>query len=156
MAKNSVLNNTTDALPSGLSGTYKILDTLETFEVSSREIGAIDGSNSKVTERYSGLAAEALAVVKTVPARSADAKDEVLAQCLDSWGTALDETVNAAFKTADKSVKALIATWSMYLNVLRDADEALYYLIYARNPAAVGEHTIELYKGATLLIGGEK
>ncbi|MBR5009988.1 MAG: Cna B-type domain-containing protein, partial [Clostridia bacterium] len=151
-----VLNTAPAQKPSSLTGKYAALDTSETFDVSSREIGTLDGSDCKVTERYSGLAAEALAAAKTMPDQSADAKGEVPAQGLDNWETALDETVNAAFKNADKSAKALIAAWSMYLNVLRDADEALYTLLYSKYPSVVDEHIMDLYKEAALLIGGMK
>ncbi|MBR6008171.1 MAG: hypothetical protein IK056_03680, partial [Clostridia bacterium] len=151
-----VLNTAPAQKPSSLTGKYAALDTSETFDVSSREIGTLDGSDCKVTERYSGLAAEALAAAKTMPDQSADAKGEVPAQGLDNWETALNETVNAAFKNADKSAKALIAAWSMYLNVLRDADEALYTLLYSKNPSVVDEHIMDLYKEAALLIGGMK
>ncbi len=140
-------------LPSSLLGEYAVLDASGTFDISGRVIGALDGSDSEVTERYAGPAAEAMAGTRALLDQAQDGQAEGLfTQAAELWKSALDEKVNAAYKAADKSVKPLVANWSMLLNILCDADSELYSLLYPTKPYIVEEHVMDLYKDAVLTI----
>ena len=116
-------------LPSSLLGGYETLDASESFEVSGRKVGALNGCNSEVVEHYAGQAAE-------------------------YWKTAVDDTVSAVYRTAGREIRTLIAAWSMSLNYLCESDIKLYSLIYSADPDAAQEHMMDLYRNAALLIGG--
>ncbi|MBR7041788.1 MAG: hypothetical protein IKI24_08160, partial [Clostridia bacterium] len=53
-------------LPSSLLGGYETLDASESFEVSGRKVGALNGCNSEVVEHYAGPAAEAMAKTRAL------------------------------------------------------------------------------------------
>ena len=140
-------------LPSSLLGGYEALDASENFDVSGRFIGALTGSNSEVAEHYAGLAADAMADTRALLDKYADGQtDGVFAQSAEYWKSALDETVNSAYRAAVKGTKPLIATWNMALNMLCDADGELYTQLYFTDPAAAEEHIMDLYREAALLL----
>ncbi|MBR6008835.1 MAG: hypothetical protein IK056_07085, partial [Clostridia bacterium] len=140
-------------LPSSLLGVYEELDASESFDAGGREIGALTGSNSEVVEHYSGHAAKAMADTRALLDKYADGQtDGVFAQSAEYWKSALDGTVNSAYKAAEKSTKPLIATWSLELNMLCDADEELYTQLYFTDPAVAKEHIMDLYREAALLL----
>ena len=100
-----------------------------------------------------GSAAEAMAGTRALLNQAQDGQTEGLfTQAAELWKSALDEKVNAAYKAADKSVKPLVANWSMVLNILCDADSGLYSLLYPTKPYIVEEHVMDLYKDAVLTI----
>jgi hypothetical protein len=138
-------------LPSSLLGGYETLDASESFEVSGRKVGALNGCNSEVVEHYAGPAAEAMA--KTRALLDTDANG-AFAQAAEYWKTAVDDTVSAVYRTAGREIRTLIAAWSMSLNYLCESDIKLYSLIYPADPAAAQEHMMDLYRNAALLIGG--
>ena len=141
-------------MPSSLSGTYKTMETPGTFDACARGIGALNGSDSEVTELYAGSAAEAMAATRRLADKEFDAQDEVFAQGLDNWRSALESIANPAYLEADPETQALIAAWRLTLIDLCDADENLFSLLYSANPAVTKEHIMDLYKEAALLIGG--
>ncbi|MBR7040576.1 MAG: Cna B-type domain-containing protein [Clostridia bacterium] len=138
-------------LPSSLMGGHETLDASESFEVSGRKVGALNGCNSEVVEHYAGPAAEAMA--KTRALLDTDANG-AFAQAAEYWKTAVDDTVSAVYRTAGREIRTLIAAWSMSLNYLCESDIKLYSLIYPADPDAAQEHMMDLYRNAALLIGG--
>ena len=136
-------------LPSSLLGKYTVLEAYGAFDISGREISGLDGSDSEVTERYAGLAAETMAGTRALLDQAQAVQTESLfVQAAQQWKSALDEKVDAA----DKNANPFITTWSMLLDGLCDADSQLYSLLYLTKPYIVEEHVMDLYKDAVLLI----
>ena len=148
-----VMNTAPIRLPSSLLGKYEIPEASESFTVSGREIGALNGSDCEVKENYAGPATRAMADTRALlDTAEAAQTDGVFVQAAVCWKSALDETVNTVYKAAGRDTRTLIAAWSMSLDYLCETDERLYSLFYSAKSEAVQEHIMDLYKDATLLI----
>ncbi len=149
-----MIHTAPDDLPSSLAGGWAMFDRAETYEVSSREIGSLAGSDSKVIDHYAADAAEALANTKALLNASRSYNwDEAFHQSMSYWQGALDGQVNEIYMAAAKEQKKLIATWRKSLDALRKADRNFCEIIYEENPAAVEELLMDLYKDAVVFAG---
>ena len=144
-----------DALPSSLTGIYEITGASESFDACGVSIGPLSGSESIVTEYYSGIARKAFTETgyfyENLPAAQAET---FFLRGTAVWSGALDETVRTVYRSAGADIRPLIAAWSMALTYLCEADEKLYTMFYPSDPAPVKEHTMDLYREAALLLGG--
>ncbi|MBR6009060.1 MAG: hypothetical protein IK056_08235 [Clostridia bacterium] len=147
-----MLNTAPEELPWSLTGDWAEYDAFEVYQASSREIGYLSGSESKVTERYAGEAARALAETrKLLDASSSYVRDDVFAQGLNYWISALDDKVNPAYKAADKETRKLIAAWRKSLDSLCDKEEVFLKMLYPFDGETLNEQLMNLYKDAALM-----
>ena len=150
-----VMRTAPDALPSSLTGIYEITGASESFDACGVSIGPLSGSESIVTEYYSGIARKAFTETgyfyENLPAAQAET---FFLRGTAVWSGALDETVRTVYRSAGADIRPLIAAWHMALTYLCEADEKLYTMFYPSDPAPVKEHIMDLYREAALLIGG--
>ena len=144
-----ILHTLPAELPGSIVGSHREVINGEACDVSAREIGALKGADSKVTERYAGGEARAL---KDVRAMLAEAKthsyDEVFYRGQRAWQIALDAAANTAYKNADRETRKKIIAWRTALDTLYAAEQPLLELIYPSGNATVQETLMNLYKDA--------
>ena len=145
-----MLRTAPSALPDSIQG-RSALPSEAQYDECAREFGPLNGSDSEVTvrlnESLSGTLEQALATVSgTKPYAAAQALVQTQAQ----WQMALDKTVNAAYKAADKETRQTIAAWRKQLDQLLTAREALLAALYPNSPATVQEALANLYRDAAI------
>ena len=144
-----ILHTLPAELPGSIVGSHREVINGEACDASAREIGALKGADSQVTERYAGAEARAL---KDVRAMLAEAKthsyDEVFYRGQRAWQIALDAAVNGAYKNADRETRKKIIAWRTALDTLYAAEQPLMELIYPSENATVQETLMNLYKNA--------
>ena len=144
-----ILHTLPAELPGSIVGSHREVINGEACDASAREIGALKGADSQVTERYAGAEARAL---KDVRAMLAEAKthsyDEVFYRGQRAWQIALDAAVNGAYKNADRETRKKIIAWRTALDTLYAAEQPLMELIYPSGNATVQETLMNLYKNA--------
>ena len=125
-----------------------------------RVIGLFDGGN-EVTDTYAGADARALKDVKDLlKAAKSYNFDEVFerGQIIDEvfergqiiWQAALDESVNAIYKAADRETRKQIAAWRISLDNLYTGERPMLEMLYPDNDTAVEEILMNLYRDTTL------
>ena len=135
-----------DGLPDSIVGAIEILNG-ETHEATLREIGALNGSDSAVTETYAGAAARTLKDIRTMLAGAKSYNyGDVFERGQRSWQIALDNVVNTVYKTADKETRKLIIAWRTALDTLYKAEKPLLEMLYPDNDTTVWEELMNLYK----------
>ena len=66
------------------------------------------------------------------------------------WQAALDESVNAIYKAADRETRKQIAAWRISLDNLYTGERPMLEMLYPDNDAAVEEILMNLYRDTTL------
>ena len=119
----------------------------ETYEETIREIGALNGSDSPVTETYAGAAARTLKDIRTMldGAKSYN-YGKVFEGGQRNWQIALDNTVNTIYRAANKDTRKLIIAWRTALDTLYKAEKPLLEMLYPDNDTNVWEELMNLYK----------
>ena len=144
-----IVRTAPDTLPGSLLGEHEKLSGSPAYETSSRETGALNGSDCTVTERYdargAGALADTLALLNTV-----DSFDKAFTTGRVFWQMALDDTVRPLYKAADEAQQKLIATWRILLDRRASADGALLGILYQQNYRTIAEAVMDLYKDAAL------
>ncbi len=119
----------------------------EMYEATIREIGALNGSDSPVTETYAGAAARTLKDIRTMlDGEKSYNYGHVFEYGQRSWQIALDNTVNTVYKAADKDTRKLIISWRTALDTLYKAEKSLLEMLYPDNDTTVWEELMNLYK----------
>ncbi len=138
-------------LPSSLAGDYAVDSLLTPAQNEAvRVIGALSGSDSEVTETYSGPSARALNdVVELLQSASPYDADDVFARGQILWQCALDEHVNPVHRAAGKEERKLIAAWRVSLDSVLTAQRPFLELLYRDNGEVVEETLMNLYKNAS-------
>ncbi len=142
-------------LPAGLPGSIvdsrNMLSGGEASEKTIREIGALRGSDSAVTELYAGAEARALNDVRNLLDETGKAYyGEAFVRGQRIWQVALDASVNGMYKAADKDARKLIIAWRTALDTLYAAEKPLMEMLYPDSNATVQEELMNLYKDAAL------
>ncbi len=141
-----VIHTLPDKLPDSIVGAAEI-QSGKTYEATLREIGALNGSDSAVTETYAGAAARTM---KDIRAMLAGAKScnygDVFERGRQNWQMTLDNAVNIAYKAADKDTRKLIIAWRTALDTLYEAEKTLLEMLYPGNDTTVWEELMNLYK----------
>ena len=141
-----VIHTLPDELPDSIVGAIEIHHG-ETHEATLREIGALNGSDSAVTETYAGAAARTLKDIRTMLAGAKSYNyGDVFERGQRSWQIALDNVVNTVYKTADKETRKLIIAWRTALDTLYEAEKPLLEMLYPDNDTTVWEELMNLYK----------
>lgn len=138
-------------LPDSLLGNYARMFGGDSYEVSSREIAALEGSDSPVTERYDAALSRTLGeVVDTVQGTGSAGQANAFVIAQRQWQIALDSIVNAYYKAADKETRKLIAGNRVMLDQVFAARKDLLTLLYENAPQVSEEALMNLYKNAAL------
>ena len=141
-----VIHTLQDGLPDSIVGAIEILNG-ETHEATLREIGALNGSDSAVTETYAGAAARTLKDIRTMLAGAKSYNyGDVFERGQRSWQIALDNVVNTVYKTADRETRKLIIAWRTALDTLYEAEKPLLEMLYPDSDTTVWEELMNLYK----------
>jgi hypothetical protein len=149
------LHTVPNALPSSLAGDYaQMMGTMGATETV-RVFGALDGTDSEVTETYAGAAMKAQNdVIDLLSSAKSYNADDVFARGQQLWQVALDNEVNPVYEAADKEQRTLIALWRIALDSLSAAEKPFLELLYAGNDNAIEETLMNLYKDAALTAAG--
>ena len=141
-------------LPSSLAGDYaQMMGGMEADDTA-RVFGALDGTDSEVTETYAGAALKAQSdVIDLLSSAKSYNADDVFARGQQLWTSALDNEVNPVYEAADKEQRKLIATWRISLDTLYAAEKDFLALLYEGNDETQEELLMELYKDAAIMAG---
>ena len=147
----SMANTAPETLPDSLlNGMDNIKAGNTNADATGRVIGLFEGEN-EVTDTYAGADARALKGVKDL---LFDAKsynyDEVFERGQIIWQAALDESVNAIYKAADRETRKQIAAWRISLDNLYTGERPMLEMLYPDNDAAVEEILMNLYRDTAL------
>ena len=147
----SMANTAPETLPDSLAnGMNGILGDNPDVTATGRVIGLFDGKN-EVTDTYAGADARALKDVKDLlKAAKSYNLDEVFERGQIIWQAALDESVNAIYKAADRETRKQIAAWRISLDNLYTGERPMLEMLYPDNDAAVEEILMNLYRDTTL------
>ena len=119
-----------------------------------RVFGALDGTDSEVTETYAGAALKARNdVIDLLHSAKSYNADDVFARGQQLWQVALDNEVNPIYEAADGEQRILIATWRISLDTLYESEKTFLGLLYEGNDETQEEQLMELYKDAVILAG---
>ena len=144
-----IIRTAPDTLPGSLLGEHEKLSGSPAYETSSRETGALNGSDCTVTERYdargAGALADTLALLNTV-----DSFDKAFTTGQVFWQMALDDTVRPLYEAADDARQKLIAVWRILLDRRASTDGSLLGILYQQNYRTIAEAVMDLYKDAAL------
>ena len=141
-----VIHTLQDGLPDSIVEAIEIRNG-ETYEETIRKIGALNGSDSPVTETYAGAAARTLKDIRTMlDGEKSYNYGHVFEYGQRSWQIALDNTVNTVYKAADKDTRKLIIAWRTALDTLYKAEKPLLEMLYLDNDTTVWEELMNLYK----------
>ena len=138
------------ALPDSLTGRYSRLEGSVPAERYSRTIGAMDGSDSPLTEVYDASGARTLEQVTEVVASAsgAEGRATAFAQAQRLWQIALDRVVTVAYRAADAEQRKAIAACRVTLDRLYSARKDLLAVLYRGAPDVAAEVLSNLYKNA--------
>ena len=141
-----IIHTLPEELPNSIIGAIEFHDG-KAYEATLREIGALNGSDSEVSEQYAGAAARTLTDIRNMlDAAKSYNFDEVFARGQRNWQIALDNTVNSVYKAADKETRRLIITWRTALDTLYTAETTLMEMLYPENDTAAQEELMNLYR----------
>ena len=144
-----MIHTASDTLPSSLTKAFSGKLNGTEHDVTMREIGALEGSDSDVIELYAGTAARAYEGTLDLlhEAKTYD-RNDVFLRAQAFWQAALDEKVNATYAAADRDQRKLIALWRTSLDALLTAERPLLELLYPDNAAQTEEALMDLFKEA--------
>ena len=138
-------------LPDSLLGNYARMIGGESYDISSREIGPLAGSDSEMTERYDTAFARTLGdVLDTVRGTVSAGRANAFIQAQRQWQMALDGKVNAVYKAASREDRKLIAGWRIMLDQVYAARTEMLDMLYGAAPEVGEEVLMNLYKNAAL------
>ena len=138
-------------LPDSLLGNYARMIGGESYDISSREIGPLAGSDSEMTERYDAAFARTLGdVLDTVRGTVSAGRANAFIQAQRQWQMALDGKVNAVYKAASREDRKLIAGWRIMLDQVYAARTEMLDMLYGAAPEVGEEVLMNLYKNAAL------
>ena len=141
-----IIHTLPEELPNSIIGAIEFHDG-KAYEATLREIGALNGSDSEVSEQYAGAAARILTDIRNMLDAAKNYNfDEVFARGQRNWQIALDNTVNSVYKAADKETRRLIITWRTALDTLYTAETTLMEMLYPDNNTAAQEELMNLYR----------
>ena len=136
-------------LPSSIVGSYAKMSNSSAYDATARVVSALQGSDSKITEQYSGAEARALADVISLLAETRKADfGSAFVRAQRIWQVALDSSVNEIYKAADKETRKKIIAWRTALDTLVSAEAPLMEMLYPDSSATVQETVMNLYKDA--------
>ena len=142
-----------ERLPDSLLNGYALAN--DSNGIPGREIGALDGSDAALAERFTAPGAKTLRAViglmdglKDIPARV-----DAFAKAQAAWQTSLDRVVNTAYKAADKEGRKAIAGSRKALDLMIDAHRGMLQMLYAEAPDVAEEAAASLYRNALLDAG---
>lgn len=145
-----MLRTAPSALPDSIQD-CSALPSEAQYDKCAREFGPLNGSDSEVTVRLNESLSDTLEqALATVNGTKPYAAAQALVQTQAQWQMALDKTVNAAYKAADKETRQTIAAWRKQLDQLLTAREALLTALYPNSPATVQEALANLYRDAAI------
>ncbi len=140
-----------DALPDSILSDYASIANSRAAEATSRTFGKLDGSDCHVTVRLDAELTEtmgnALSIVRGAKGEYA-AKAYVTAQ--SQWQMALDATVNATYKAADRDARKLISAWRKALDQVIQARRELLKALYGDHDEIIEEVIANLYRDAAI------
>ena len=144
-------------LPSSILGSYAHLMNAPA-EKCGREIGALNGSDAVMTERYDAAhGADMAEVIRLAQsAKYGPAQENAFSQAQRRWQMALDGVVNLQYKAADKETRKLIAAARVALDNVYAARKPLLDFLYPGAPETVAEALSGLYKDALIDACGNK
>ena len=147
----NILHTAPAKLADSLTGTYQSLSASAAYDRSVREIGALQGADSPMTEHYDAAYGRALAGIRTrISQTGGSARTGAFLQAQRDWQLTLDAIVNANYKAADQEGKKAIAACRMLLDKVYEARKGLMDLLYADAPEVAAEIVSNLYRNAIL------
>ena len=142
-----------ERLPDSLLNGYALAN--DSNGIPGREIGALDGSDAALAERFTAPGAKTLRAViglmdglKDIPARV-----DAFVKAQAAWQTSLDRVVNTGYKAADKEGRKAIADSRKALDLMIDAHRGMLQMLYAEAPDVAEEAAASLYRNALLDAG---
>ena len=142
-----------ERLPDSLLNGYALAD--DKGGIPGREIGALDGSDAALTERFTAPGARTLSAVKELMGglKTTDARVNAFVMAQAAWQTGLDRVVNTGYKAADKEGRKAIAGCRKALDLMIAAHKGVLEMLYAEAPDAAEEAAASLYRNALLDAG---
>ena len=147
------IHTTPERLPDSLLNGYMLAD--DKGGNPGREIGALDGSDAALTERFTAPGAKTLGAVVELMGGLKDTPERVNAFVMAqaAWQTSLDRVVNTGYKAADKEGRKAIAGSRKALDLMIDAHRGVLQMLYAEAPDMAEEAAASLYRNALLDAG---
>ncbi len=144
-----MMHTAPDALPDSLTGGYAKSAGGTASEKFIREIGPLQGADSKVTERYDAHCADVLRdTMSILNAAKESERTKAFIRCQQIWQIALDEVVNAEYLAADADGKKLIAASRIMLDKMYEARKEILEILYNSAPGVSAEILMNLYRNA--------
>lgn len=142
-----------ERLPDSLLNGYALAD--DKGGIPGREIGALDGSDAALTERFTAPGARTLSAVKELMGglKTTAARVNAFVMAQAAWQTGLDRVVNTGYKAADKEGRKAIAGCRKALDLMIAAHKGVLEMLYAEAPDAAEEAAASLYRNALLDAG---
>ena len=142
-----------ERLPDSLLNGYTLAD--DKGGIPGREIGALNGSDAALAERFAAPGAKTLGAVvelmgglKNIPARV-----NAFVKAQAAWQTSLDRVVNTGYKAADKEGRKAIAGSRKALDLMIAAHRGVLEMLYAEAPDVAEEIAASMYRNALLDAG---
>ncbi len=142
-----ILHTLPAELPGSIVGSHREVINGQQWDQSVREIGALNGADSTVTETYAGAEARTLKDIRTMLAGAKSYNyGDVFERGRRSWQITLDNAVNISYKAADKEARKRIIAWRTALDTLYEAEKPLLEMLYPDSDTTVWEELMNLYK----------
>ncbi|MCR4885751.1 MAG: DUF11 domain-containing protein, partial [Clostridiales bacterium] len=142
-----ILHTLPAELPGSIVGSHREVINGQQWDQSVREIGALNGADSAVTETYAGAEARTLKDIRTMLAGAKTYNyGDVFERGRRCWQITLDNAVNIAYKAADKETRKRIVAWRTALDTLYEAEKPLLEMLYPDSDTTVWEELMNLYK----------
>lgn len=142
-----ILHTLPAELPGSIVGSHREVINGQQWDQSVREIGALNGADSAVTETYAGAEARTLKDTRTMLAGAKTYNyGDVFERGRRCWQITLDNAVNIAYKAADKETRKRIVAWRTALDTLYEAEKPLLEMLYPDSDTTVWEELMNLYK----------
>ncbi len=148
----AILHTAPSPLPGSITGNPAVMTDEGASDGTYRVIGELQGSDSAVTESYSGAAAEAWEKATDL-LRNAKIYEsgDVFVRGRELWQAALDGMVERAFMEADWEQRMRIASWRVSLDALYAAEKPFLEMIYGENSSTAAELLTDLYRNAVFV-----
>ena len=141
-----MIHTVPDDMPYTLLNNYPVLED-SSYATTTREIGVLEGSDSKVTDQLSPeMAVTQKLITENVRTSKRDNAVNAFLQAQGSWQIMLDSVTNANYTAADKEGRKAIAACRVMLDKVVDARRTLLLIIYDENPAAAQEALANFYR----------
>jgi hypothetical protein len=146
-----MLHTAPEQLPGSLLNGYANLGGSGKYDACAREIGALQGADSEVTERYDDSHAQVLAeALRLINTTDRYQKDEAFVRVQRNWQIALDAQVNVNYMAADRDARKAIAACRMQLDQVVKARGELLSILYPDAPEVAAEVLANLYRSAAI------